>query len=99
MGSVLMTEGRPKEALEFGEKGLKLEEDHADGVDSTVLITKYDVASLYFNAEQIGKSLKMHKEVLHARIETCGRNCQYTSESYEAVRVLLHLRGKHEEAA
>lgn len=99
LGYILMTEGKPTEALEHARKGLELDIAHAGDIDSTVLITRYDVASLLFNAGKVQESLDMHEETLENRVKICGRNSQFTSESYEAVGILSHLLGKNPRAA
>ncbi|KAF7676169.1 hypothetical protein GT037_005674 [Alternaria burnsii] len=41
---ILMTEGQPRQALDYVRKSLNLELQHAGSEDSSVLITKYDLA-------------------------------------------------------
>ena len=86
-------------ALEYARKGLELDTAHAEGVDSTVLITQYSVASLLFNAGDVQQSLYLHQETLDRRLEICGKNSQYTLGSYEAVGILPHLAGENKIAA
>ena len=99
LGYILMAEGKPEEALDHARKGLELETAHADGVDSTVLLTQYSVASLLFNAGEVQDSLRLHQETLDRRLEICGKNSQYTLESYEAIGILHHLVGENKKAA
>ena len=89
----------PIEALEHARKGLELETAHAEGVDSTVLITQYSFASLLFNAGDVQQSLYLHQKTLDRRLEICGKNSQYTLESYEAVGILRHLAGEYKTSA
>ncbi|KAK0732045.1 P-loop containing nucleoside triphosphate hydrolase protein [Lasiosphaeris hirsuta] len=98
LGHILMAEGKPDMALAFSRKGMKLDADHADGVDSTVLIDQYDLACLLFNAGRLEESLAEHKEVLAKRIQICGKSSQFTLESHEAVGILLHLMGSNVDA-
>ncbi|KAK3384245.1 P-loop containing nucleoside triphosphate hydrolase protein [Lasiosphaeria ovina] len=90
VGHVLMAEGKPAQAVEFARRGVLLEEAHAGGVDSTVLIDRYDLACLLFNAGRVGEALAEHQEVLRLRILACGKSAQFTLESHEAVGILLH---------
>lgn len=98
LGFVLMAEGKPQEALNFSNKGVQLELTHSGEVDSTVLISRYDLACLKFNAGQISEATSDHQEVLKERIQLCGKGNQFTLESHEAVGILLHLQGRNEEA-
>ncbi|KAM5472504.1 hypothetical protein MauCBS54593_003096 [Microsporum audouinii] len=95
---ILMADGQPKKSLEYGQKGLNLEEAHAHGVDSTVLTTKYGLACLYFNSGDLSTSLKMHEDILKKRIEIHGQSCQLTLESYEAIGIIHHQLGNYPEA-
>lgn len=76
---------------------MELEEAHAGGEDSAVLIFRYDLACLLFNAGRVQEALDEHQKVLEARIEVCGKNAQFTLKSHEAVGILLHLEGRNAE--
>ncbi|KAI0407262.1 P-loop containing nucleoside triphosphate hydrolase protein, partial [Xylaria palmicola] len=98
MGHVLMAEGQPDKALEWSRKGMELDLAHAGSIDSTVLIDRYDIACLLFNAGKVAESLEAHEEVLRLRIQTCGKSAQFTLESYEAVGIIQHLLGRNQDA-
>ena len=91
LGHVLMAQGEPDKAIEYSRKGMQLDEAHAGGVDSAVLIDCYDLACLLFNAGRVAESLALHQEVLEKRLDICGKNSQFTLESHEAVGILLHI--------
>lgn len=69
----------------------------AGGEDSTVLISRYGLACLLFNAGRVQEALDEHQKVLEARIEVCGKNAQFTLKSHEAMGILLHLEGRNAE--
>lgn len=98
LGHVLMAEGHPDKAVAFSRKGMELEEAHAGGEDSTVLISCYNLACWLFNAGRVQEALDEHHKVLEARIKVRGKNAQFTLESHDAVGILLHLEGRNSEA-
>lgn len=93
-----MAEGKPEEALKLSRKGLQLEVAHSREVDSTVLISRYDLACLEVNAGQMTTATKDQHAVLKEKIQVCGKGNQFTLQSHEAVGILLHLQGRNEEA-
>lgn len=96
MAFVLMARGASARAISYARKGADLVEMHAKGtLDTTVLIWKYDLASLLFNAGKVGESLALHEWILDHRRRLCGEGSQMTLESHESVAVIQHLRGNH----
>ena len=58
-----------------------------------VLLNMYNLASLLYNSGAVRKSLELHEEVLGLRLQLCGKDSQFTLESYESAATIYYLLG------